>query len=1020
MVPSGDSFNVGDYVRKRSNPGKAGTIVGGVEEDAGDRMWPVLLPNGIVSKWEEGFFERVPQRETIRDQLVAGKFGKKVDFSQAVTYHRLVLPLSNHIYSLHANRIDFLPYQFKPLLKFLDSPRQRLLVADDVGLGKTIEAGIILSELKLQSPVQRVLIVCPSHLREKWRMEMLRKFGEEFQIMESKDLRRWLSDQREVPGEGSVRLICSLQMMRSPKMLRDIEQSDPRFDLVVVDEGHHMRNQDTLHHQVGALLSRLTESMVMLTATPVQTKLENLYQLLHILDPDHFMRADEFGDLIEVNKLVVEADKALANHPPNPEFFRATLERINRLPVWQRTWFEENPSWRSLYENAGKPNGFSKTDVAEFRFQLSEINLLGDHLTRTRKVDARTEFAQREPQVLKITYSREERDIYEMMLDYVRKNYPVGGTFFEKAALMMPQRRAASSIIGAARFYASGKGQINLEEYLAGVDTEYEDWYQDETLENVSDLRDVYESAAKGLIQDTKYNALIGFLRGVEPESKIVLFSTFPSTLEYLQGVLKQDGVQSLVISGQVHPEERLRRIQEFKVQPDVRVLLSSEVGGEGLDMQFASIVVNYDLPWNPMVVAQRIGRLDRIGQKAEKIRVINMCVEDTIDEVILERLYNRIGLFESTIGLMDGILGDVLVKIADTLYSPDLLPEQRLLKMEQEAQALENNIRMMREMKDNATSTLIGDHILQEKIEQADQLHRYVGGEDLRTLVSEFLCLKFPKSTLIPAKDKPFVYTFDPDSALRAAFRDFHFAPGEPRPAFLHGVGMGNLITFEVEVAKIHAGVEHITASHPLTRMVIQRYRDEGEPFHRTTCFRAKLKDVAPGRYLLVVRKALCQGIRSYTQLLQALVDLRTLEIYPDEKAELFMVECVTGGLDFPHATRPPSDLPLAKAYETAERHLMEKMAGLRHERKNKDASYRSRREAGKRAYYDGKIRRLRELVEEHGRLQSPPATIKGFKTQAERLEREKEEILHQIQFGSPFDFDDDEVLAAVVMVEA
>jgi len=1011
-----EQFQKGDFVRKKRNPGMAGTIVDGPITDAGDVLWKVRLPDGNIRTWDDGTFEKVPERETIASLLAQRVFGRKADFSQLLTFHRLVRPLTNNIYSLHSNRIEFLPYQFKPLLKFIDSPNQRLLIADDVGLGKTIEAGLILSELKVRSTLQTVLVACPAHLREKWRMEMRHRFGEEFAVMNAEEFRRFLVDYRESSGHIAVRAICSLQSMRSDKTTEALESIDPRFDLVIVDEAHHMRNSSTRTHCVGQLLARQAESLLFLTATPVQTQLENLFNLLRLLDEEHFQDYYLFEGQLAANEFVLRAEAALAKVPPDVEGLREAVKAIAELPDFQRRWFEGNPIWSQIVSSAKTLTKSARRAVVNLRLDLGELNLLGDSLTRTRKTEVMTDVARREAQVLRVTYSSEEAQLYQLILNYVRSRYPSGGTFFEKAAMMTPQRRAASSLIGAARFYLRGEGEGDLEDYLASLSDGSAE-LPDELEEQATGVADLFKKAAAAKMPDGKYDALLIFLRTLQKRDKVIVFSTFPSTLEYLRERLGEEGIGSVIISGRVPVDDRLRIVEEFRDSPKVRVLLSSEVGGEGLDLQFSSIVVNYDLPWNPMTVAQRIGRIDRIGQRAPVIRIINFSVKDTIDQVILERLYHRIGLFQRTVGLTDGILGEVLEHLADAVLSGDLSEEARAERIEQEALALEARLALVEKMDERADSVFISDSFLQDEVNRANKLHRYVSDEEVHTLVTEFLGKYYPRTILTKDSDRAMTYRIDPDKELRAAFANFRLGPGDRLPVFM-GNREATLITFDVGTASRLSGIEHINLTHPLVRLVVEHYQSRGHEFARTSYFGLRSTTVPAGPYLVMVHKLVASGVRPRVLLIPAVVKMDPQETLDEDTSEVLVAEMITGGRDISHLKQVPHSLPLDEAHVKALAAIRQRDRSLRSSLSGKDAAFRARRVASLRAHYERRIARQRELASEHEFRGSDAAMVKGFVTRAKNLEQECEGRIAEIERGKPFDPETEEVLAAVVQV--
>ncbi|MDD2599911.1 MAG: SNF2-related protein [Kiritimatiellae bacterium] len=1016
MTESNQNFKRDDFVRKKHNPGMAASVVDGPINDAGDILWKVRLPDGSIRKWEAGTFELVRKDETILDLLHDRKFGRKLDFSQLMTFHRLTRPLTNNIYSLHSNKIDFYPFQFKPLLKFIDSPNQRLLIADDVGLGKTIEAGLILSELKFRTTLHIVLVVCPAHLREKWQLEMLRRFGEEFTIVDASGFRQFLTTYKESYGPVNGRLICSIQSLRSDRMRKEIEEADPRLDLVIVDEAHYMRNSGTQTHALGRMLSQQAEALLFLTATPVQTQIENLYNLLRLLDENQFQSSYLFERQLEANEHVLKAEAALSAIPPDYAGFTGAVDRMSRIHHTAGKWFEGNPFWNQVQEAARSEKLTTIEELVDLRFALSELNLLSDSLTRTRKVDVKADVAHREAQVLHVEYTEVEDRLYQLILDDVRSHYCSSGTFFEKVALLMPQRRAASSIIGAARYYLKDGEASDIGDYLASFDDETSD-LPDEIIENITDLQALFVRAAEGDMPDTKYDVLVEFIRTLHRTEKLILFSTFPSTLEYLRERLEQDGFPCNLLSGKVPVKERPNIVEQFRNDQRIRVLLSSEVGGEGLDLQFCSIIVNYDLPWNPMVVAQRIGRIDRIGQRSPVIRIINFSVKGTIDQIILERLYNRIQLFERSIGLIDGILGEVLEHIADALFSSELSEEARQEKIELEERAIQSQLMMVAQMQSRSDSIFIYDNLRENEVELANRLHRYVSDAELETLVTEFLSKFYPRTVISRENYSIMTYNLDPDTNLRSAFRGFRYKPGERVPVFL-GTREPAVVTFDVNIASDHSTFEHINITHPLVRLVVQHYRDHGCEFAKTSHFELASREVPPGYYLAMIHKFVAEGVRPQVMLMPSVVSLRTMKVLDENAGEILVATMITEGVDAKHLARIPFELPIEEAYSHALQAQEKRDSELRRTLRIRDRAFRARRVATLRSYYDRRISRQGSLAREHEIKGSLKRTIKGFWTRAKNLANECESRINEVENGCPFDSETEEVLAAVVRV--
>ncbi|MDD2454453.1 MAG: DEAD/DEAH box helicase, partial [Synergistaceae bacterium] len=276
-------FQVGDDVQDRNNATRYGTVKKVFPLEGGAQYYKVLWPHpfGLTSVLEEDIQSFNPERGPQSDFLESNFSGYE-EFLRLVTVNRLSKgqPIKNTLYAFNASRTRFYPYQFKPLVKFLDSEKYRVLICDEVGLGKTIEAGLILTEFKARFTANRILVVCPSGLREKWQNELKRRFDEEFQIFRSRDFMQMLDRYEEMPERVKLNGIVSLETIRSRRILARLKEVSPDFDMVIVDEAHHLRNPGRKQWHAGTFLSENATAMVMLTATPVQLGRENLFNLL--------------------------------------------------------------------------------------------------------------------------------------------------------------------------------------------------------------------------------------------------------------------------------------------------------------------------------------------------------------------------------------------------------------------------------------------------------------------------------------------------------------------------------------------------------------------------------------------------------------------------------------------------------------------------------------------------------------------------------------------------------------------
>ena len=739
----------GDKVRFKANPGRIGILGNDTDGPPSRKRILVNFLDGDEQYVLEAALEKVEKEALGPYAMIAkGRYGHVNDLRGAVTYYRLSGKLANLIYSLNTTNTQFFAYQFKPVLHFLDSPCRGILIADEVGLGKTIEAGLIWTELRARLDARRLLVVCPAMLREKWQMELSDRFGVQAEIVDASDLLKKLKSVRDRPQDGFA-LIASMQGLRpsrgwddetepskseSSKLARFLNDSDleePLLDLVVIDEAHYLRNRETQTHRLGALLRPVAQNMILLSATPIQLRSSDLFHLLNLLDQDAFPYESSFAQTLEANAPIVALrDRLLASPMRQVEFvdaLNASLEARIFQDNAQIEYLIENPPSDEILDS---PRG--RSEIAE---RLDRINPLAKVVTRTRKRDVQEMRVVREPIAIKATMSRTEEAFYIAVTEKVR-------VFCEKLEistgfmLTIPQRQMSSCMAAACLGWATKIGK--------GIDDEL-----DETaFEVFGDIEGVTEKHIKlgpllvelvkvarsvgdynALRQsDSKYGALLKNLRSYwceNPSRKIVLFSFYRHTLNYLSERLAEDGIKSVLVYGGMDKHAALQRFADPK-GPDI--LLSSEVASEGVDLQFSSLLVNYDLPWNPMRIEQRIGRIDRIGQEAKKILIWNFMYADTIDDRVYVRLLERLDIFKRALGSIESILGEVIRELGYKLLTThSLTPEQEEERINLARVAIETTNRNQEDLENQATQLIAHGDYIQNKVRAARELGRYI-----------------------------------------------------------------------------------------------------------------------------------------------------------------------------------------------------------------------------------------------------------------------------------------------------
>lgn len=482
--------------------------------------------------------------------------------------------------------IESYAYQTETALRVLRRYQGRALLCDEVGLGKTIEAGIILKEYVMRGLVKKALILTPPGLTGQWKEEMLSKFGLEFVTYEDDDFRR--------KGENSWAsfplVIASLNYAKRLPQSGAIQRI--RYDIIIVDEAHHLRNASSLSWQFVNGLDK--KFLLLLTATPVQNDLQELFNLVTLLKP---------GQL-----------KTLR------DFKRDFVER----------------------KDARKPRNMEALRL-----------LLADCMVRNTRSQIDRGLPPRQAHTLKLRLTASELSLYKSVTGFLRSLYPVVSAALVKDGAPEPERK---SIPGFNKMVIQTLQKELGSSPAAFVGTA-------ETIlarPNLApEIRSFFEDAIQkaSLIQQTaKEEALAALLKSLTAE-KVVVFTHYRRTLEDLQVRLAAAGILAGVYHGGLSTGEKDAVIKSF--QGELAVLLSTEAGGEGRNLQFCRTLVNFDLPYNPMRIEQRVGRIHRIGQKRPVV-IYNLAAEATLEDYLLKILDEKINMFELVIGEMDMILGQI------------------------------------------------------------------------------------------------------------------------------------------------------------------------------------------------------------------------------------------------------------------------------------------------------------------------------------------------------------------------
>lgn len=916
MTAGENNWQLGMQVRLIHNPLRIGMLTDAEPLVRKDRkLYQVRFPGRVERVYEDQLEPLPEERMNPLDLLADGKLGTPNDLRRTLTHVRLTGRLADIIYSMEATNTDFYAYQFKPVLKLLQTPTNGLLIADEVGLGKTIEAGLIWTELRSRFNLKRLVVLCPAALREKWRDELTNKMGLSPQICDAKEMLRILKDD-QTHAKGFA-IVASIQGLRPPKgwddedektsnaaqlarFLQSMESEERLCDLLVVDEAHHMRNPEAQTNSLGQLMRAVSEYLVLLSATPIHNYNRDLYSLLNLLDPDTFSRHEDLVEILSANEPLVRArDMVLSGSATETELVEI-LETAGRNPLLQG-----NRQLETLLKGLTPKSLQSFTEKSRIAHRLETINLLGHAITRTRKRDIKEWRVVRDIQPEFIEMTEVEREFYNLVTDIVI-DYSLDRNINEAFFLVTPQRQMASCMPAALKFWKEHRMEIP-EDQLSGTDADKskKDKLRPLTTRLVERSTE-FVDLDKLIENDSKYNRLCDMLENyfkLHPKAKVIVFSTYRGTLAYLNQRLKEDGISTIVLQGGgTRTKDDI--IKEFRSPQGPNVLLSSEVGGEGVDLQFSWVVVNYDLPWNPMRVEQRIGRVDRLGQESDKVLVWNLFYANTVDARIYQKLYDKLGLCRNALGDFEAILGEKEKELTLDMLTGRLTAEQQEERINQTAQALETLKQEEAQLESEAAHLVAyGDYILQQ-VQAARDMNRWINGRDLYTYVTDFLDIHYPGYVLKEKDATRFEFELSLTVDAKHNLNEFMRVNNLVGQTQLTQVATSAIpCRFENRVlAGTRSQTESISQFHPLVRFISNRISETAAQIRPAVSVKIKSTHldgaIAPGIYVLAVSLWSVQGLRDVEKLVYEAIDIVAPEyLLGEDKAELLASGCAAHG---------------------------------------------------------------------------------------------------------------------------
>ncbi len=927
----------GTWVRLKLDPARQGIFTGKMLQRGTRLLYQIKFPNRI--EYIAGDQLEIIEEELSHplDLFLKGQLSRACDLKRILTHVRLGGRLANLIYSMEISNTDFYAYQFKPVIKILNSVTNGLLIADEVGLGKTIEAGLIWTELKSRFDLRRLLVMVPAILQEKWQLELKNRFGIDAKILKAEETLKELTYTAQTGSYHDFAIITSMQGIRprkgwencdpenSPaasrlaKFLDELKYESELIDLLIVDEAHYMRNPESKTARIGQLLRNLSDYIILLSATPIHLKNKDLYTLARLIDEDTYYREDVFNLIIEANAPLVKARDAILTQELNSKEF---WEYINSA----RSHFLLKNNKQLKYYTDSPPTDVQLKDN-EFRNKIAEqldsMNILGNIITRTRKRDVKEFRVIREPVPESIKMTEPEKIFFEFVTNSVRE-FCAKYDYHEGFLLVLPQRQMASSMPAALRWWQSkrfntkdGLDNAIFTNLLNADDDEYEEIdYELEDYEELGPLskeliRQSYKYGDYATLfkNDSKFNRLKQVLNKKLSENKkekIVLFSYFRPTLNYLNERLKADGYRCLLLMGgeKINKNEIIRR---FKNSDDINLLLSSEVGSEGIDLDFCRILINYDLPWNPMKVEQRIGRLDRIGQKANRILIWNLFYEDTIDGRIYNRLLKRIGIFEHTLGGLEPIVGHELRILTMDLLRDNLTAEQEQERIDQTTQAIVNRQKEEERLEEEAKHLVAyGDYILNQ-VKAAKEMNNWIKGKDIQNYIIDYFQLNYSGCYFKQHYDDKSVFDIQLSNAAKNDLDNYlrgkristttRLVSNETRPIQCEFV---NKLFIES-----NQNLEIINQIHPVVRFVTSQIEKQEKYHYPAVSVKLSSSKLAnrltTGNYAFSVQKWTVKGLRDIEKLYYCVLpECDQSNFLKNEDAELLVTLAASQGTDW------------------------------------------------------------------------------------------------------------------------
>ncbi len=705
-----------------------------------------------------------------------------------------------------------------------------------------------------------------------------------------------------------------------------------------------MRNSETASWRLGNLLRDVSQFQLMLSATPINLKNRDLYNLLNLLDIDHFGSQDDFERLLDANKPLVAARDTVLNLQSRASEVAARLKVAVKQPI-----LSKSTQLRTLLGNLPTDDQLSDRKYrAKLAGILERLNLLSHVVTRTRKRDVQQRRILRAVRREAIPMNQVEKHLYDLVTDTTRQ-YAIQNGVSDGFLLATPQRQVTSCPAAAVRAWQ--KGGEELDQMIEDFEVEEP---EAEDREGVGPLKAILQAVIPTNIDitalehsDSKFSRFLrvaGEFLTENPTEKLIVFTTFRPTARYLVDRLNAEGISSTLIWGDrdATSETKQQVIEGFRDSRTLRVLVSTEVAAEGVDLQFCKVLVNYDLPWNPTRIEQRIGRIDRLGQKAEIIHIWNLYFEETIDARIVNRLLSRLRVFEEALGEAEAVVGEHVRRLESVLLSRPLTLAEEEAQIDQTELALENLRIQREELERNAPHMMAhGQHVI-ERIEAARELARRVTEADLLVYVRDYLTDYCPGHQFLQDSDDRNLVTVKLPANVLARFTEYLQDEGLLGKTALDR-GRTMRVRFLNRISEQWRYSEEVLHQfHPLVRFITHDLQQRDEHFYPLAAVEvdgAQSDEFRRGDYTFFVRSWVFKGVREEEVLSVAALRLDDGALLQEEASEVLLQRARLSGIDWVGVTNEVDPRSVVRRFEQAEAVLDRRYRGEFATKKNENA---------------------------------------------------------------------------------